>query len=146
MARKSILELIAQATADFPNNVSGLISPADLRTWAIDFLEAISPAYGVLQRTSPNTQNIGTTDALVVCNAAQDSNPAQTTTAVPASTIARAERGMSQININLDVECATNREVTLTLYKDGAPTSWRVTTSGRGTGSPVGVGMIALDY
>jgi len=35
MARKSILELIAQATADFPDNVTGLITPSKLRTWAV---------------------------------------------------------------------------------------------------------------
>lgn len=146
MARKSINELVAQAIADFPDNVTGLITPAALRQFCLDFLAAITPAYGVLQRTSPNTQTVGTTDALVVFSGAQDSDPAQTTTAVPASTITRAERGTSEININLDIECATNREVTLTLYKNGVATPFRITTSGRGSGSPVGVGMVAFDY
>lgn len=146
MARKSIQELIAQATADFPDNVTGLITPVKLRQFCLDFLNAIAPAYGYLTRLTPNTQNIGTTDALVVFSGAVDSNPAQTTSAVPASTITRAERGTSQIDLNIDVECAANREVTFTLYKNGAATSWRITTSGRGTGSPVGVGMVAFDY
>lgn len=146
MARKSFNELTAQAIADFPDNVTGLITPAKLRQFCLDFLTAITPAYGVLQRTTPNTQTVGTTDALVVFDTAQDSDPAQTTSAVPASTITRAEKGSSEININLDIETAANREVTLTLYKDGAATPFRVTTSGRGTGSPVGVGLIAFDY
>lgn len=144
--RKSINELIAQATAAFADNVTGNITPAALRNFCLDFLNAITPAYGLLRRSTSNTQTVGTTDALVVFNVAQDSDPAQTTSAVPASTITRAEKGSTEININIDVECATNREVTLTLYKDGAATPFRVTTSGRGAGSPVGVGMVAFDY
>ncbi len=40
MARKSINELIAEANAAFPDNVTGLITPADLRDFVLNFLNA----------------------------------------------------------------------------------------------------------
>lgn len=147
MARKSILELIAQATADFPDNVTGLITPAKLRTWAIDFLNAISPAYGVLRiATGTTNQTFGLTPALFVFTSASDSDPSQTTSAVPASTITRAERGTSEINFTCDIETNNGRFITFTLFKNGVATPWRVTGNGAGAGNPVAVALTAIDY
>ena len=50
MARKSIVELIAQANADIPDNTTGLVSPADVRNLIIDFLNAIDSG----SQISPN--------------------------------------------------------------------------------------------
>jgi len=146
MPRKSILELIAQATADFPDNVAGLITPAKLRNWAIDFLNSIAPAYGLLSLTGPLTQTFGLTPALVVFQTAYDSNPAETTTAVPASTVTRAEKGTSTINFSMDIETNNGRFITFTLFKDGVATPWRITGNGGGTGNPVSVALTAIDY
>lgn len=146
MARKSINELIAQATADIPDNVTGLVSPADVRNLIIDFLNAIAPAYGVLGLAGPTNQTLNIAPALMVFDTAQDSNPAQTTTSVPASTVARSERGTSTINFTVDFECQTGRFVTFTLFKDGVATLWRVTGNGSGNGNPVAVALTAVDY
>jgi hypothetical protein len=146
MARKSILELIAQATADFADNGTGLITPAKLRNWAIDFLNSIAPAYGLLTLTGPTTQTFGLTPALVVFGAAQDSNPAETTSTVPGSSIARAEKGTSTINFSMDLETNNGRFITFTLFKNGAPTPWRITGNGGGNGNPISVALTAIDY
>ena len=146
MPRKSILELIAQATADFPDNVTGLITPAKLRNWAIDFLNAIAPAYGLLSLTGPLTQTFGLTPALVVFQTAYDSNPAETTSTIPGSSIARAEKGTSTINFSMDIETNNGRFITFTLFKDGVATPWRITGNGGGTGNPVSVALTAIDY
>lgn len=146
MARKSILELIAQATADFPDNITGLVTPAKLRQWAIDFLNSIAPSYGYLTLTGPTTQTFGTTSALVVFLTAYDSDPAQTTSAIPASTVTRTEKGTSTINFTMDIETNNGRFITFTLHKNGAPTPWRVTGNGGGAGNPVGVSLTAVDY
>jgi len=59
---KSINELMAEANANFPDNTSGLISPADLRNFVLDFLEAMSPAYGYLTiGETPVSVTVGTT-------------------------------------------------------------------------------------
>ena len=146
MARKSINELIAQATADFPDNVTGLITPAKLRQFCIDFLNAIAPAYGYLTLAGPTSQTFGLTPALMVFSAAYDSDPSQTTSSVPASTVARSERGTATINFTADIEAANGRFITFTLFKDGVATTWRVTGNGGGVGNPVAVALTAIDY
>lgn len=146
MARKSINELIAQATADFADNVTGLITPTKLRNWAIDFLNSISPAYDYLTKITASPQTFGLTPALVVFDAAYDSDPSQTTAAVPASTITRAERGSSTFQFSADIETQNGRFITFTLYKNGAPTLWRITGNGGGVGNPVSVALTAVDY
>lgn len=146
MARKSILELIAQATADFPDNVTGLITPAALRGWAIDFLNSIAPAYGYLTLTGPLNQTFGLTASLVVFQAAINSDPSQTTAAVPASTVIRTEKGTSTINFSMNVETNASRFITFAIYKNGAPTSWKITVNGGGAGNPVACALTAIDY
>lgn len=146
MARKSIAELIAQAIADFPDNVTGLITPAKLRQFCLDFLNAITPAYGLLTLTGPLTQVFGLTPALVVMQTAYDSDPAQTTSTVPASTVARSERGTATINFSMDIETNNGRFITFTLFKNGVATTWRITGNGGGTGNPVSVALTAIDY
>lgn len=146
MARKSMAELRAQAIASLPDNVVEEITPADVRNMILDFINAIAPAYGVLRRSTPNVQTLGLTDSLVIFDVAQDSDPSQTTSAVPASTIARAERGTSTINFTMDVEAPVNRFITFTLYKNGAATPWRITCNGGGAGNPVSVALTAVDY
>jgi hypothetical protein len=144
--RKSIVELIAQATADFPDNVTGLITPAKLRAWAIDFLNSISPAYGYLSLTGPLSQTFGLTPAIVVFQTAYDSNPAETTSTIPGSSIARAEKGTSTINFTMDLETNNGRFITFTLYKNGVATPWRITGNGGGAGNPIAVALTAVDY
>ena len=146
MSRKSINELIAQATAAFADNVTGNITPAALRNFCLDFLNAISPAYGYLSLVGPQNQTFGLTPVIVDFTGAYDSNPAETTSSVAANTVTRAERGTSTINFSMDMECQANRFVTFTLYKDGAPTTWRMTGNGGGAGNPVSVAMTAIDY
>lgn len=146
MARKSILELIAQADADFPDNVTGLITPAKLRGWATDFLNSIAPAYGVLSLTGPLNQTFGLTPALVVFQTATNSDPSQTTAVVPGSTITRAEKGTSTINFSMDIETNASRFITFTLFKNGVATPWRVTGNGAGAGNPIAVALTAVDY
>jgi hypothetical protein len=147
MARKSINELIAQATADFPDNVTGLITPAKLRQFCLDFLNAITPAYGILRiATGTTSQTFGLTPALMVFTSAQDSDPSQTISAIPASTVTRSERGTATINFTTDIEAQNGRFITFTLYKSGVPTPWRVTANGAGAGNPVAVALTAIDY
>ena len=65
MPRKSIVELTAQAAASFPDNNTGAITPALLRTMITDFLHAIAPAYGICQKTAPQTVNLGLTPVAI---------------------------------------------------------------------------------
>lgn len=146
MPRKSIVELTAQANADFADNVIGAITPAKLRTWATDFLHAIAPAYGVCQKTAPQTVNLGLTPAPITYDTATSSDINQLTSSAPLGKISRSERGTSTINFTMDIECTTNRFITATLFKNGVATPWRITVNGAGAGNPVGMAMTAIDY
>ena len=146
MPRKSIVELTAQAIASFPDNVTGLITPAALRTFCEDFLNAIRPAYGICQKTAPQTVNLGLTPAAIQYTTAQDSDINQTNSSAANGTITRLERGTATINFSMDIACATNRFITATLFKNGVATTWRITVNGAGTGNPVGMAFTAVDY
>ena len=146
MARKSITELEVQADTTIEDNVSGLVSPADVRNMVKDFLNAVRPAYGVIQQTGNRTQNFGLTPVKVQWNNASDSDINQTNSSAANGRISRTERGMSSLNFNIDMEATVGRFITFTLFKNGVATSWRVTGNGAGTGNPVAVSMTALDH
>ena len=146
MPRKSIVELTAQAAASFPDNVTGLITPAALRTFCEDFLNAIRPAYGICQKTAPQTVNLGLTPVAIAYTTATSSDINQLTASAATGAISRYERGTATINFTMDVECATNRFITATLFKNGVATTWRITVNGAGAGNPVGMAFTAVDY
>ena len=146
MPRKSIAELTAQAIASFPDNNTGAITPALLRTFCEDFLHAIAPAYGVCQKTAPQTVSLGTTPLAIAYTTATSSDINQLTASAPNGKISRTERGTSTINFTMDVECQANRFITATLYKNGAATLWRQTVTGAGIGNPVSLSLTAVDY
>jgi hypothetical protein len=146
MPRKSIVELTAQAAASFPDNNTGAITPALLRTMITDFLHAIAPAYGICQKTAPQTVNLGLTPIAIQYNTATSSDINQLLASAALGEIERLERGTSTINFAMDIECATNRFITATLFKDGVATPWRITANGAGNGNPVGMALTAIDY
>jgi hypothetical protein len=145
MARKSIEQLIADANANFADNTVGLITPAKLRAWCVDFLTTMSPAYGYLQLVGPASQTFNLAPSLMVFSAATDSDATQTTSVVPASTVTRAEAGVATIVFTTNVACALNRFITFKLFKNGVATPWSVTATGGGAANPVAVSMTAVD-
>ena len=146
MPRKSIVELEAQAAADLPDNTTGLITPADVRNMFLDFLNAIRPAYGVCQKTAPETVTLGLTPAAIAYTTGTSSDSNQLTANAATGQVSRSERGTATINFSMDVECAANRFITATLFKNGVATTWRITVNGAGTGNPVGMALTAIDY
>ena len=146
MPRKSITELTAQAIASFPDNVIGSITPALLRTMFEDFLHAIAPAYGVCQKTAPQTISLGLTPIAISYTTATSSDINQLTANAATGKITRSERGVATINFNMDIEAAANRFIPATLYKNGVATTWRITMNGAGSGNPVGMALTAVDY
>jgi len=144
--RKSITELLAQAASSFPDNTTGAITPALLRTFVEDFLQAIAPAYGILQKTASQTVTLGLTPVAISYTTSTDSNANQTNSSAPNGKVTRLERGTSTINFTMDIECAANRFITATMYKSGVATPWRITVNGAGTGNPVGMSLTIVDY
>ena len=144
--RKSISELLAQADSTIEDNTAGMVSPADVRNLIKDFLNAIAPAYGYIRQTGAPAINLGLTPVKLQWNNATDSDINQTNSSAATGRITRTERGTSTINFNMDFEAASGRFITFTLYKNGVATPWRITGNGAGTGNPVAVSMMAIDY
>jgi hypothetical protein len=146
MPRKSVVELEAQADATLEDNVTKNISAADVRAMIKDFLNAFRPAYGLLQQTGAPILSLGLTPVKAQWNNAQDSDINQTNSSAASGRISRTERGTSEITFTMDFECQSGRLVSFTLYKNGAPTPWRVTATGGGSGKPIGAALSAIDY
>lgn len=144
--RKAITALEAQADATIEDNTSGSISPADVRAMFKDFLNAIRPAYGVLQQTGNPSQNLGLTPTKMLWNNAQDSDINETNSSAASGRISRLERGTSSLTMSVNVACQSGRFITATIYKNGVATPWRVTATGAGNGNPVGMSVTMIDY
>lgn len=145
MARKSIQELISQANATLADNNVGAITPAEVRGMFLDLLNAIKPAYAGMSRTAAAaTLNIA--PALVVMDQQLNGSPTEFTVTLPASTLARAERGTTYLNVDIDVEAPANRFIKIQLYKNGVATGGDVTVNGAGAGNPVSGSFSWIDY
>jgi hypothetical protein len=146
MSRKSVVQLIAQAAVDFPDNNASLITPAVLRGFLVDLLTTFSPAYSWLRNIGPATQTFGLTSTIVQMTSAFNSDPSQALAATPTNSLTRVERGTSVLHFAADIESANNRFVTFTLFKNGVATPWSITANGLSAGNPVNVAMNAVDY
>lgn len=146
MARKSFVQLEAELTTVFPDNITGLITPAILRSYFIEFLHAIRPAYGLLSRTTPNAQTLQLADAPVVFESSQVSDVPDYSATPATGVLNRLEAGSTAINFNCSVEGPTGRIVTVTLYKNGVTTAWKGSATLQGNTKPVEIAFVALNY
>ena len=147
MARKTIVELLAEINALFADNTSGAITPAKLRQFQTDFVDTMTPAYGALSIPGPLAATVGIVDQLMVWSATYVAQAPEYTTDPATGKITRAQTITSnRISVNIDVDLAANRELTATLYKNGVPTVWRAKCSGSGSGRPAILSLDAIDY
>jgi hypothetical protein len=146
MARKSFIQLSADLLVDFPDNITGLITPAIVRAYFQKVFDAIRPAYGLLSRTTPNAQTLQLTDAPVVFETGYVSDVPDYTTTPATGVLQRLEAGTTTINLNCSVEGTAGRIVTITLYKNGVATPWKGSATLGGVGKPVEIAFTALNY
>lgn len=147
MARKTIVELLAEIGTLFPDNTSGAITPAKLRQFLNDFVDTMTPAYGALSIPGPLAQTVGVVDVLMPWSATYVAQGPEYTTDPATGKVTRAQTVTSnRITVNIDVDLAANRELTATLYKNGVATAWRAKCSGSGAGRPAILSLDAIDY
>ena len=147
MARKTIVELLAEINSLFADNTSGSITPAKLRSFCTDFVDTMTPAYGALSTPGPLAATVGTVDQLMVWSSTYIAQSPEYTTDPATGKITRAQTiASNRISVNIDVDIASNRELTATLYKNGVATPWRAKCSGSGSGRPAILSLDAIDY
>jgi len=152
MTIRSIIELLAQADADLPDNAAGLISPADVRGLIKNLLDTLSPAYGAIQCSGVSKVLSASPVVLSPFTAAVTATAGYYQTNLTNGTITR-EIGTAGIAGATDffiadgaVEGPNNDLVTVTLFKNGAPTAYSVSVTCQGTGRPVEWNMAGIVY
>lgn len=149
MTIRSIVDLLADADTNLPDNTTQLISAADVRNLIKDFLDTMSPAYGAIETGSvplvltptpqllaPYAVDLAATSGYFVNNLSAGSvqrllNAAGTTNFIIAS------GGVSGPN---------NSNVTVTLFKNGAATPYAASVTCTGAGDIVGFNIAGIDY
>ena len=146
MPRSSFQQLSAELLVDFPDNTTGLITPAIIRAYFNKIFEAIRPAYGLLTRTTPNAQSLGLAYVPVVFETGFVSDVPDFTTTPATGTFVRLAAGTDRITITAGLDGPLGRLVTVALFKNGVLTQWRSTATLSGAGKPVDIGFSALVY
>ena len=147
MTRKTMVELLAEINALFPDNAAGEITPADLRQFCTDFVESVSPAYAVLAQLTNNVRSLTTAPALLPWGEVYAvQNPEWTADAANGWVQRDGTIHTSRLTLNIDCEGAANRLVTATLYKNDVPTPFRATALLQGAGKPVTLTMATINY
>lgn len=150
MTIRSILELLAEADANLPDNTTGQISPADVRTLIKDFLDTVSPAYGVISATSSVEALTATPAVISPFTAILAATAGYFTANLTNGSVTRPLNGIAGASVRLtangDVAGANNTAVTVTLYKNGAATPFKTTVATRGAANPVSFNIAGLTY
>lgn len=144
MARKTVAELLAEVNANFPDNNSGAITPAIIRSFFNDVLESFGPAFAIMSRQVPTPLGVVGASPLVLANyngigAAQAPwafNPPMGTLTWPDFPNA------AKIDVQATLELAANDAIELELYVNGMATGYAkqaVAGEGVGAGNPVSV-------
>jgi hypothetical protein len=82
----------------------------------------------------------------LVCDTSQLSTVVDYTLTPATSIIQRLEHGMTEMEFNADVTGTNGTILTVTLYKDGTVTPWRVSGTLAGAGKPISISMSMIDY
>ena len=147
MARKTIVELLAEIGTMFPDNNTGAITPAIQRAFLTDLVDTYTPAYGAISIETGVARTFNITPSLLVWSTNYIAQSPEWTADAPTGKITRAQAVITnRISVNVDVELPANRELIATLYKNGVATTWRTKISGSGAGRPAVLSLEAIDY
>lgn len=148
MTRKTIVELQTELATLLPDNTTGAITPAALRTMIGDFLNTMTPAYGGIQITGAGlAQVLNIAPAPLVFQSELVAQLPEFATVPGTGTVRRQDTvTTNSISFNMDVQAPANRQVTATLYADGVATPWRGVVQGTGAADPVVLSFEATHY
>ena len=150
MTISSVLAMKARALIDFPNNNSALITPQLLREFLIDFLDTISPAYGIIRMAS-QVLSLSATPVIVkpfVLNHTESAGYFSNN--LPNGTITRTLNGTpgSRTLIVADgsIGGPAGREVTVTVFKNGVATDSSITQTTTGAANRQSFNLAGFDF
>jgi hypothetical protein len=152
MTVKSMDELLAQADATIEDNITGAITPSDVRTLIKNFIDSISPGYGAISAVSvveavtavfgviaPWAAQVAATAGVYTTNLTNGS----VTRLIQSAALAG---GTDFIVADLEVEGPNNNVVTVALFKNGVSTGFEMSATTQGAGRPVSLNLSGLVY
>ena len=152
MTIKSMLQLLAQADADLPDNTTQDITPADVRVMIKDFIDSVTPAYGTLQLATLSKALNATPSKIAPFSSSFGATPGYFTTNVTDATVTRlvATAGVAGASdlviISGSVSGANNANVVLRLFKNGVATSYLTSVTCSGAGDNQGFSLVGITY
>lgn len=150
MSISSILALKARALVDFPDNNVGAITPLQLRQFLIDFLDTVSPAYGIIRLVS-QVLNLSAAPIVVAPFATTITQTAgYFLNNLPAGTITRTLGGVpgsrTLVVASGEVVGPVGRNVTVRLFKNGVATDYSATVATTGAGDSQNFTLSGFDF
>ena len=147
MTRKTINELYAQVAASFPDNSSGLITPALLRAFCQDFLDTVRPSYGAMSLTTPLVKAVTTVNSSFAWEAVIAAQAPDYTCSLPGGIITRSGGPASgRISLTIDAIAPNNTILTFTLFIDGVATPWATSNTSTSATDVQSYAFMAINY
>jgi hypothetical protein len=122
MARRTIAALLAEATANIPDNSSGLISPADVRDLFKNLADTFSPGYAAVARASLVLPALGLPPQIVTYDTQLVLTPDYTVNLAGGSITRLAgtlNPTFNRVTFACGVAAPNGNEVVFQLYRDG---------------------------
>lgn len=148
MARKTMVQLLAEIVAAFPDNNAGAITPAALRSFLTDFVDSISPAYGAFSTTAGAVIPLTNTPSRLPFQAVVVAQLPEFTLSAPAQgQITRNDgEATNTITFQIDFAAANNSVVTFRVYKNGVGTSYTAVRTSTGANDIADINVEATVY
>lgn len=122
--RKTSDALRAEVLANFPDNTTGLITPAAVRQMFEDIIDSFTQAWGILQGSPGVATALTTTPTkLSIFDTVFATSPELAADATTDS-ITATLGGYFSFNVTVSMAGDNNADIELALYRDGAPTIW----------------------
>lgn len=140
MTRKTMLALVAQADSTLADNITGDISAADVRNMIKDFVDSVTPGYGIASNDSLTLVALGIVAQIVTYDIVLAATADYVVTPL-AGSIQRLANGLpstvNRVSFNCDLASPTGDEVVFSLFRDGIDIPGGTTVSGQGLGNLV---------
>jgi hypothetical protein len=147
MTRRTIVELIAQADSTLPDNVTGLIDPADVRNMIKDFLDTIRPSYAAIQISTGISKAVTTTFSTFTWSNTEIAQAPDWTVSLASGTIQRdGGPATTRITFNIDVVATNNSITTFALFVNGVLTPWAVSNTSTSSADTQSFSLSAINY
>ena len=145
--RKTLSQLRQDFQRSFEDPSTSGLNEGRLFDFLADFVDTMTPVYGILATPGPLVQSLTTVDQVVPWEQEYIAQLPEFTVNPATGTITRADGLCSnRVTVNVNAELAANREVEVTLYANGQPTVWQAKAIGSGSGRPSVISLEAIHY